>query len=329
ENNYNHDIYSELYEWLLSEKTKEEAGRCAKKGSGSISNEGNIRRGYRRVSIEGKRYCFYEVSGCRPIVETLRSDEFISMMILETFLFVFIAIASFFIADKVYNKGKQLEKSRIAFTGGAADELKTPLAVIANQCECILENVAPEKNNEYVRSIYDESMRMSRLVATLLQYNKLMLSDKTIKASENISEIALNELKKYEPLMAKKGITAEADVEENLRIKCNAELVALAIDNFLSNAVKFSPKNGRVELSVKRSRSDVKVRVFNTGDGVPIDDRRHIWEEFYIRESSRNSANNSTGMGLAVCKKIFELHGFSYGFKNKKNGVEFYFSANQ
>ena len=91
---------------------------------------------------------------------------------------------------KILKKAKKLDEAKIAFTSAAAHELKTPLAIIENQCECIMENIAPEKNSEYVKSIYNESLRMNKLVATLLQYNRLASTESIAKERCDLIDIS-------------------------------------------------------------------------------------------------------------------------------------------
>ena len=85
-------------------------------------------------------------------------------------------------------------------TSAVAHELKTPLAVIQNQCECILENVAPEKNMDYTRSVYNETKQMNRLIVSFLQYNRLQKIQHLEKVKCDMREIVQEEIEKYEDL---------------------------------------------------------------------------------------------------------------------------------
>jgi len=190
-----------------------------------------------------------------------------------------------------------------------------------------MENVMPEKNSEYVASIYEETRRMNKLVAILLQYNRLNSVKSISKENVDISEIINAELQKYDTLIKDKNISVEVDAKQGTNIKCNSELIGLVIDNFLSNAVKHSPENGLIKLSAKPEKKKIAVTVFNKGSEIKTEDAKHIWEEFYREDKARNSKDNSTGMGLAICKRILELHKFKYGFKNVDGGVEFSFIA--
>ncbi len=325
---YNHKIYREIYEELKSDETKEEALRRTENGAsgggGSFSSE--YLYYWKDFKIDGEYYCFYQVSKRREVIGTLVSDNFKSYLYMEMILFVVLGIIIMIAANKIYNKNKRLEKARLAFTGAAAHELKTPLAVISNQCECILEDIAPEKNKEYISSIYDEALRMNKLVASLLQYNRISSLDKISREKADLGEIACAEAEKYEALFKGKNITVEKEISK-AEISCNSELIALVIDNFLSNAIKHTSLGGKIKIAVRNDKKNTVLTVFNSGSIISAEDSAHIWEELYREDKARTSGSGSSGMGLAICKKILELHGFKYGFKNKDGGVEFYFSS--
>ncbi|MBQ2847835.1 MAG: HAMP domain-containing histidine kinase [Clostridia bacterium] len=324
ESHFEHKIYTGLYETIESEEMKEKIIRlCSQEhyGGGGSSSSADL-DWFDVIEVDGETYCILQLSKRSEFLGTLLSDQFREYLILELFVFLILGAVVMIAANIIYNKNKLLENSRIAFTGAAAHELKTPLAVISNQCECILEDIAPEKNKEYVSSIYDEAKRMNKLVVTLLQYNRVSVLDKISKEKTDLGELAMAESEKYSSLFSEKNMTVETETD-NSQISCNSELLSLVIDNFLSNAAKYSPKGGMVRISVKKGT----LTVFNSGGRVSPADSRHIWDEFYREDKARTSDGNSTGMGLAMSRKILELHGFKYGFNNVESGVEFYFSA--
>lgn len=322
ESHYNHKAYQELYAMVESGETSEKAAAyCGNLGgSGFRSSKETV--WFDSFEVNGEKYCLYQVAERRAVIDTLLSDYFSGYLFSEFILFVIIGAVIMLAANKMYDKNRQLEKTRIAFTGAAAHELKTPLAVISNQCECILEDIAPEKNMEYVSSIYDEAKRMNRLVMSLLQYNRVSTLEKISKEKAELAALVNAEAEKYDSLFNEKNISVENDTEFS-EINCNPELISLVIDNFLSNAAKFTPENGEVRISVKKG----VLTVFNSGSNIDEENAKHIFEEFYREDKARTSGDNSTGMGLAMCRKILELHGYKYGFRNNGNGVEFYFIA--
>lgn len=325
ESHYNHRVYQNLFERLEEESVRTQAVKNIASdsyGGGGYMNSRFCEYG-RSIVINDEKYYFYESTARNTVIENLASPTFYYFVSEALLFFVILSVVILIAASKIYDKNERLKKSQVAFIGAAAHELKTPVTVISNQCECILENVNPDKTNEYVRSIYDEALRMNKLLATLLQYTKLNSTDKIQKENVRISDLIDDEMKKYLPLIKDKDIFVEVWSDEELKAKCNADLISLVIGSLLSNAVKFTPHGGKIELKCK----DERVSIFNEGSHISPDEAPHIWENFYKYDKARTRTDGSTGMGLAVSRRILELHGFQYGFSNKDNGVEFWFNT--
>ena len=259
------------------------------------------------------------------IYDTLTSKDFYSLVLFMAAFFFVTGIIISIVGSKLIKKNEMLNKSRNAFVSAAAHELKTPLAVIANNCECILESVSPEKNTEYVTTVYDETKRMSKMVKSLLEYNKLSTDTKIKKETIDFGEMINREVSNYMPLIESKQIAFSKKIPEKVSLKCDEKLMSMVISNFLSNAVKFTPENGEIKISVAESGGKLTFLIFNSGSEISKEDAPHIWEEFYTGSKSRSRDENSTGMGLAVSRAILEMHGFKYCFRNKDNGVLFTF----
>ncbi len=296
-------------------------------GSQNLFYLGNDKRtALRPIEYMGKTYVIYQSVIHNNEYDTIHSALFKELMLIQSVLFVIVSIFIYLTANILYKKNRRITESKQAFTAAAAHELKTPLSVIQNQCECILDGIAPEKNERYVQSIYDESLRMNKLVMTLLQYNRLAVSKSVDREKCSLSEIVSNELSKYNPLISSKNIFVRSDIDENAVLECNKELIELAVDNFISNAVKHTEDDKKIDIILKKtSKGNYKLSVINEGKGIKKEFKENLWDILYRDDKSRNSSDNSTGMGLAICKKIFDLHGYKYGYNNTGNGVEFYF----
>lgn len=321
--NTNKMIWDELQEDVVDEEYIKQIVDSMDDGSGGgLYGSDSLAYTY-GFSLNGEHYVLELRISHNGFYDAVTSNQFKSEMFTQTILFAVVLVAVLIISNKLYDKNKRLNDAKTAFVSAAAHELKTPLAVIENQCECILENIAPEKNDEYIKSIYDESLRMNKLVATLLQYNRLATSQKIVKTQCSLSEIVSDELIKYMPLIDDKGIQVTKNIADGIYIDANADLISLVVDNFLSNAVKHTEEGHTIEIALS---ADGRVSVFNEGKGIKVEYRDKIWEVFN-RSYDADSDDHSTGMGLAICKQILILHKYRYGFENKINGVEFYFIA--
>lgn len=257
--------------------------------------------------------------------ETVTSDEFLAMTWMTSFFFAVATLGILIAAHVLYNKNQRLVYNRQAFTSAAAHELKTPISVIQNKCECIMEGIYPERNEDRIRSIYDEALRMSDIVKTLLLFNRVTNADAVSKERCNLSEIVTAEIEKYLSFASSKGVNLSAEVEENIFVDVNRELITLAIDNYLSNAIKYASGEKNARVTLKKEKSGFKFSIYNDCGGISHTD--NVWDVFAKADASRTSDGSSTGMGLPICRRIFDLHSFSFGHYNFKNGVIFYFGG--
>lgn len=284
-----------------------------------VSNRG------RTINGENMRIKIATVTDCRE--EALNSNEFGGLFGNLTLLYLLVYLLVIIFTMRLHTKNQRINEAKQVFVSAAAHELKTPISVIQNQCECVIENIAPEKNDAYIKSVYDESKRMGDVVSTMLWYNRLSTENKVAKTRCSLSDLVRKEVMKYEAFALSKSVTVETDTADEIYKYCDETLITMAVDNYLSNAIKYAKGEKKVKVSLKMDSAENRptLIVFNTGDTIPDEHRDKIWDVFWRADKVRNSSDNSTGMGLAICKHIFRLHKYKYGFRNKENGVEFYF----
>lgn len=296
-------------------------------GSTENSSRDDVYEDYIDIEFaDGRIYHLYLVGKFSPVSYTLSNIDFRNQFaaisaVYAALLIVVMAAVSHFFAKY------QIKAAKYSFANAAAHELKTPLAVIQNQCECILEDVNPQNNSIYVQSIYEESVRMNKLIQKLLQYNKLVSGAKIIKEEIDLKTLVKSETEKYSSLLPEKNLKIKAIFDDGCTVKCNGELIKLVIDNFLSNAIKFADGDSEIVVVLKKHNKKCQFSVFNKGKPIAKDNESEIWNMLYKDDESRKSDGNSSGMGLAISKQILELHRYKHGYLNSRNGVEFYFIA--
>ncbi len=323
EKSYLHKTYNYIYNLLSTADVSDLFQNHS--GGGYGGSEEQLGQYY--INLADGEYVIIVSSVYNPNIETLQSDSFIHSTINQSVYFIIFYLIAIISLTIYFKKRKKLEDVKNAFTSAAAHELKTPLSVIENQCECIMENVAPEKNTEYINSIYSETLRMNKLISSLLQYNRLASADHIKMEKCRLDEILNMEIEKYQTYFSTKNIRLETDICDNLEIKCNAELIALVIDNYLSNAVKHTDSGNTIKIFLKKCDNGYRFSVYNEGKNIPNEYKDMLFNILYKTDKARNRDDNSTGMGLAICKEILEQHKFKYGYSNKRNGVEFYFTT--
>lgn len=260
-----------------------------------------------------------------PLLMTATTDNFRFLFGTTTVLFAIVGAIILYSAVRIFNKNQKIKENQRAFTSAVAHEMKTPLAVIQNQCECILDGVAPDKNEQYVRSVYDEAVKMNDMVQSFLMFNRLSDAEsiKTFRCS--LSDIVSKEIGKYETFASAKNMTFSTDVQSDIFINGNEELVAIAVGNYLSNAIRHSVDGTNIEIKLTANGKDFAFEIFNEAD--PIDYKKDVWSILAKGDVSRGGSDGSSGMGLPVSKRIFELHKMEYGYKNEEHGVRFFFKG--
>lgn len=196
------------------------------------------------------------------------------------------------------------------FSGNAAHELRTPLAIMQTK----LELFAAEHKNlegdtaELVRSQAEQLDRLSRLVHTLLEMSNLSSAPRSdrIELAPLIEEIITD----LTPLASQNDITMEQDCD-NVVITGSDALIYRLVFNLIENAVKYNRRGGSVSVSVHKENSDVVVRVSDTGCGIPEEYRESIFQPFFRVDKSRSRQMGGVGLGLALVHEIAVLHGGS------------------
>ncbi len=196
------------------------------------------------------------------------------------------------------------------FSGNAAHELRTPLAIMQTK----LELFAAEHKNlegdtaELVRSQAEQLDRLSRLVHTLLEMSNLSSAPRSdrIELAPLVEEIITD----LTPLASQNDITMEQDCD-NVVITGSDALIYRLVFNLIENAVKYNRRGGSVSVSVHKENSDVVVRVSDTGYGIPEEYRESIFQPFFRVDKSRSRQMGGVGLGLALVHEIAVLHGGS------------------
>ena len=196
------------------------------------------------------------------------------------------------------------------FSGNAAHELRTPLAIMQTKLELF---AAEHKNMEddtaeLVRSQADQLDRLSKLVHTLLEMSNLSSAPRSerIELAPLVEEIITD----LTPLASQNDITMEQDCD-NVVITGSDALIYRLVFNLIENAVKYNRRGGSVSVSVHMENNDVVVRVSDSGCGIPEKYRESIFQPFFRVDKSRSRQMGGVGLGLALVHEIAVLHGGS------------------
>ncbi|MCR5825089.1 MAG: HAMP domain-containing histidine kinase [Oscillospiraceae bacterium] len=202
------------------------------------------------------------------------------------------------------------EMLRSDFINNFSHEFKTPIVSIAGFAKLLKRgNLTPEEQREYLDIIERESLRLSAMATNVLSMTKVenqtILTDVTrYDLSEQIRSCVLL----LEPKWSKKRIEWDVEPEEFFVSGSRALLEEVWL-NLIDNAVKFSPEGALVTVSIARTGRALAVRFTNRGPQIPAEDRDAIFRKFYQADGSHATEGN--GIGLAVVRRIAQLHGGS------------------
>lgn len=210
---------------------------------------------------------------------------------------------------------KKLEGLRKDFVNQFTHEMKTPLGIINGYSELIEEATSQEEREKYLSIIHRETERLNQLIQSMLSLSRLEAGKVELHQEEFDLENSVTEIvDEYEVLLMKKHIQVDIKVLHPM-IQGDRKLLETVIHNFLSNALKHTPEQGHIYITIDHGFS-----IINEGTHIDEEHLSDIWYTFVTHD------HQGSGLGLAICQAILQLHHYDYGVQNVESGVEFYFS---
>lgn len=210
---------------------------------------------------------------------------------------------------------KKLEGLRKDFVNQFTHEMKTPLGIINGYSELIEEATSQEEREKYLSIIHRETERLNQLIQSMLSLSRLEAGKVELHQEEFDLENSVTEIvDEYEVLLMKKHIQVDIKVLHPM-IQGDRKLLETVIHNFLSNALKHTPEQGHIYITI-----DYGFSIINEGSHIDEEHLSDIWYTFVTHD------HQGSGLGLAICQAILQLHHYDYGVQNVESGVEFYFS---
>src|SRR3954462_2419789 len=209
----------------------------------------------------------------------------------------------------------ELERLRAEFVGVASHELKTPINVIIGYLELLQEGIYGEltaKQKEILETIRKQADGLTRLVKRLLDISRFEASGGKLEVRDIDLERLLHTLESsFSVLAMQRDISFSVRHGEELpqKVVWDEDRVNEVLGNLLSNAFKFTPRGGKVALSVLPSDGNVVITVADTGAGISPGQLPHIFDKFYQADNQAQAATKGTGLGLAIAKEVVEAHG--------------------
>lgn len=220
---------------------------------------------------------------------------------------------------------REAESNRRQMTSNIAHELKTPLAVIHSYAEGLKEHIAEDKRDKYVDVILAEAERTDSMVLEMLDLSRLEAGKVKLSRDEfSLADLTKSIFGKLQMAAKAKELQISYEFPEQCTIVADENRIAQVIENFATNAVKYTPAGGRVTVRIQNNRGKITFSIENDSKPLSADALAKVWDTFYRVDESRSGGG--TGLGLAIAKNIVELHGGKCSVRNTKVGVEFMFS---
>ena len=204
----------------------------------------------------------------------------------------------------------EAETLRRNLIADVSHELRTPLTIIQGNIQAILEGVYPLEMAQ-MAGLYDETRLLTRLVDDL---HDLALADagqlRLERTPVNVSDLARTAVGQFEPVAEAAGVKLTLETSEGVpEVLGDADRLAQALRNLLSNALRHTPAGGHVVMRVGRSDEQVTIEVADTGSGIAPEDLSHVFDRFYRGDKSRSRRGGGAGLGLAITRQLVTAHG--------------------
>jgi two-component system sensor histidine kinase BaeS len=205
-------------------------------------------------------------------------------------------------------------------TADVAHELRTPLQAIQATVEAMQDGVLPA-DEEHLGVVRDETLRLSRLTNAILELTRLERGAVPFTIHRiDLAEPIRNAVETHRLLFDTCELTLSVDLADGVWIRGDEDRLQQAVGNLLSNAARYTPEGGRVEVSLRTDGRQAVVSVADTGIGIDEDNLDRVFQRFWRADDARHRSSGGLGIGLAVVKEIVERQGGSIGAARRASG---------
>jgi len=229
-------------------------------------------------------------------------------------------------------KQKKLEAVRKDFVANVSHELRTPLSVIKGYIETLVDghqDMPLADRERFMKTIQRHTERLNSLLEDLLTLSRLeSINPGLRRESTDLAHLLKNILEDYRarPTAVEHAFSAAMDPAIG-PLLIDPLKITQVLENLIDNAVKYTPKGSRIDVSTTLLENRVEICVRDNGPGIPEADLPHIFERFYRVDKGRSREKGGTGLGLSIVKHIVQLHGGQVRVESKLGqGTAFYFT---
>lgn len=213
--------------------------------------------------------------------------------------------------EVLYRKVKEMDELKTQFFANVSHELRTPLALILGPSEQMLDddNLRPEQRRQ-LQSIVNNGKTLLKQVNDLLDVSKLEAGQMDARyARLDLASWLRRIASQFELMAEQRGIRYRVAVPDTMAVEADPDMLERVFINLLSNAFKFTPDGGSIDVELRPGGQDFEFVVSDSGPGVAADQRELIFERFRQGEDHATRTHGGTGLGLAIVKDFVQLHG--------------------
>jgi signal transduction histidine kinase len=223
---------------------------------------------------------------------------------------------------------EEVERAKDEFFALVSHELRTPLTSIIGYTDLVAEIEADrlsEQGREFLEIIRRNAGREMRLVADLLLLVKIREGTFTVDLDElaDLQRIVDESVEAARPAAARREISLSSALESTPPLHGDPHRLGQVVDNLISNAIKFTPIGGKVDVRLASSNGTAAIEVADSGEGVPEEEREHLFERLYRASGATRAHVPGLGLGLSIVKAIVDAHGGTVGLASGEDGTTF------
>jgi len=218
--------------------------------------------------------------------------------------------------DRIQTQMEKLKKAdslRRELVTNVSHDLRTPLATLQGYIETLFlkdKSLSADDRKHHLEIALQHCERLGKLIDELFELAKLDSRERQVRYEPfNISELAHDVVQKFDLSAKEKQISIQIDPDPGLPfVNADIAMIERVIENLLENAVRHTPPGGSIRLTLSPQNADIAVGISDTGCGIPGEDLPLIFDRFYQREKTRTGKTGYSGLGLAIARRVLELH---------------------
>jgi two-component system phosphate regulon sensor histidine kinase PhoR len=205
---------------------------------------------------------------------------------------------------------KELDKMKRDFVTAFTHDLRTPLATVKGYVELVrMDGPVTVRQEEDLQGVTRAANLMKALIEDLLELSRLERLEELAREEIDLQETIESSIDAMRPMARSKNVELVVETSSHLMIEGNSVLLSRAFSNFLDNAIKYTPKKGRVCVKLDQKDDQAVISVIDNGPGIRAKDLPRVFEKFYRARPEADDEVPGSGLGLAIAKTITEQHG--------------------